>query len=123
MDVDNRNLIWKCVRKGRSEIHFTDYSWTTVGARPAVAVVGGRAIDEAGEDGMDGRVVISVVGARLETSVTGVRLANEINLLSKIVAGLMGRVCDGERECDIFETRCGDVGYVPSYASADESHG
>ena len=61
------------------------------------------------------------VGARLETSVTDVGLAIKIELLSEIVAGSVGGVCDGEWECNISEAKCGDVGYAPRYA--DESHG
>jgi hypothetical protein len=38
------------------------------------------------------------VGARLETSVTNVRLASKIELLGKIVAGFVGGVCDEEWE-------------------------
>jgi hypothetical protein len=82
----------------------------------AVVVGGGRAFDEAGEDGMDDGVCIAVaarVGARLETSVADVGLAIELELLSKEVAGFMGGVCDGERECYICEARFGDVGYAP----------
>jgi len=108
--IENHKLIRICVRCG--ELHGATYAWTTVSARAAVAVGGGSATDEAGEDGMDDRPAARV-GARLETSVTDVGLAIKIELLGKIVASFVGGVCDGEWECNICEARCGDVGYAP----------
>lgn len=55
----------------------------------AVAVNGGRTVDETGEDGIDDGFSIRV-WARLETSITDVGLANEIELLGKVVAGAVG---------------------------------
>ena len=80
----------------------------------------GSAINEAGECGMDDGIEIRV-GARLETSVTDIGLANEIELLGKIIAGFVGGICDGEWERNTSESRTGDVGYAPCYA--DEPHG
>ena len=82
----------------------------------AVAVSGGRALDEAGEDGMDDGVYIAVafrVRARLEAGVADVGLADEAELLGKIVASLVGGVRDGDREDNVCETVLGGVGYVP----------
>ena len=61
------------------------------------------------------------VGARLETSVTNIGLAIETDLCGKIIPGFVGGVCDGDWECNIFETPGGDVGYAICYA--DVPHG
>ena len=61
---------------------------------------------------MDDGVAIRV-GARLETSVTDIGLAIEIELLGNIIAGFVGGIRDGEWECNITEARTRDVGYVP----------
>jgi hypothetical protein len=58
-------------------------------------------------------VAFRVVGARLETGVTDIGLAIEIELLGKIIAGFVGGVCDGEWECNINEARTGDLSYAP----------
>lgn len=78
----------------------------------AVCVSGGRALDETGEDGMDDGGSTRV-WARLETSVTEVGLANEIELLGKEVARVVGRVCDGHGEGYVCEAVLGDSRYVP----------
>ena len=78
----------------------------------AVAVSGGRAVDETREDSMDDGVSTRI-WARLETSVTDVGLANEIELLGKVVAAAVGSVCDGEGEGYVREAVCGDLIYVP----------
>jgi hypothetical protein len=98
--IENHDLIRISVRC--RELHGAAYAWTTVSARGAVVVGGGSATDEAGEGGM-GDGVSTRVGARLETSVTDVLLAIEIELLGKIVASFVGGVCDGEWECNIRE--------------------
>ena len=106
----NLNLIHICI--GSEEVNAAAHAWTTVSAIVTVAVIGGRALDEAVEDGMDNGFAARV-GARLETSVADVGLAIETKLLGKEVAGFVGGVCDGERECYICETEVGDVGYTP----------
>lgn len=108
--IDDLNPKFICVRC--DEIHSAAYAGTTVSTVMAVRVVMGSAIDEAGECGMDDGIAIRV-GARLETSVTDIRLANEVELLGKIIAGSVGGVCDGEWERNSSEPRTGDVGYAP----------
>jgi hypothetical protein len=77
------------IRVWSRELHAAAHAWTSIGATVAVSVIGGRALDETGEDGMDdGRS--TRVWARLETSVTDVRLANKLELLGKVVAGAVG---------------------------------
>ena len=78
----------------------------------AVFVDCGSATDEAAESSMDNGFAIRI-GARLETGVTDIGLAIEIELLGKIIAGFVGGVCDGEWECNISEAQIGDVGYAP----------
>ena len=80
----------------------------------AVAVNGGRTVDETGEDGIDDGFSIRV-WARLETSITDVGLANEIELLGKVVTGAVGGVCDGDGEGYVYKAVLGDVGYTPCY--------
>lgn len=76
------NLKPKSICVWCGELHAAVHAWTSIGAIVAVAVNGGRAVDETGEDGMDDGFSIRV-WAGLETSVTDVRLANEIELLGK----------------------------------------
>ena len=110
INIDDLNPISICVRCG--EFHSAAYAGTTVSTVMAVRVAMGRAINEVGECGTDDGIVIRV-GARLETSVTDIGLANEIELLDKIITGFVGGVCDGEWERNTSEPRTGDVGYVP----------
>jgi len=102
LGITNHKLIRICVRRGK--LHGAAYAWTTVSARVTITISGGSPTDEAGEHGMDDRVAVGV-RARLETSITNVGLAIKIELLSKIVAGFVRGVRDGEWECDICETR------------------
>jgi hypothetical protein len=111
LGIGDLNLISIFVRCG--EFHGAAYTWTTVSAGMAILVVSGSsATDEAGKNSMDDGVAIRI-GARLDTSVTDIGLAIEIELLAKKIAGFVGGVCDGEWECDIAEARTRDVGYTP----------
>lgn len=108
--IDDLYLISIFVQCG--EFHGAAYAWTAVSTGMAVSVNSGSAVDKAAESSMDDGVAIRI-GARLETSVADIGLAIEIELLGKIIAGLVGGVCDGEWECNIAEARIGDIGYLP----------
>ena len=79
----------------------------------------GSMTDETAEYSMDDGFAIRV-GARLETDITDIGLANETELLGKKIAGFLGCVCDCEWEYYIAEAQTGDVAYTPRYA--DEPH-
>jgi len=53
------------------------------------------------------------IWARLEASVTNVGLANEIELLSKVVARTVRGIRDGDGEGYVCEAVLGDIGYIP----------
>ena len=108
--IDDLYLISIFVQCG--EFHGAAYAWTAVSTGMAVFVDCGSATDEAAESSMDGGFAIRI-GARLETGVTDIGLAIEVELLGKIIAGFVGGVCDGEWERNISEARIGDVGYAP----------
>ena len=72
---------------------------------------------------MDDGVAVRVVGARLEPTIGELGLANKTELLSKIVAGFVGGVCDGEWEANISKPRIGDVGHGPCYAYPPHDQG
>lgn len=62
---------------------------------------------------MNDGVSIRVVWARLETSVANVGLANEIELLSKVVASTVGGVRHEDGKGYVREAVLGDIGYIP----------
>lgn len=92
--IDDLDLKTVCIRCG--EFHGAAYARTTISTEVAVWAVRGVGVsDETAEYSMDDRVAFSV-GARLETSVTDIRLAIEVELLDKKIAGFMGGVYNGE---------------------------